>query len=323
MRAVVCSKVGELSDLEVGEVDAPALRPGCVKVAVAFAGLNYVDALFVQGRYQIKPPPPFVPGSEVAGVVVEVAEDVATLAVGDRVVASVGLGGYAAEVVVAASGATVIPDGLSLAAAAGMTQSYSTALYALRDRAHVSAGEVVLVLGAGGGVGVASVQVALALGARVLAVASSDAKKQLALAAGAEVVLEADPATLKDAAREAAGGGVDVVVDPVGDAFTEPALRSLGYLGRLLVIGFAGGEIPSVPVNQVLLRNRSLIGIDWGAWGMQHPDAQAALLGDLMAMVAAGTIAPPEPKAYPLDAAREALGDLLGRRVAGKAVLAI
>lgn len=323
MRAVLCSEVGEIADLAVGEVPRPALRPGAVRVEVAFAGLNYVDALFVQGRYQIKPQPPFVPGSEVAGVVAELGEGATGLKLGDRVVASVGLGGFAEEVVVPAASATVLPERLSLAAAAGMTQSYSTALYALRDRAQLAEGEVVLVLGAGGGVGVASVQVARALGARVIGVASSSQKRELATAAGAEVVLDADPTTLKEAAREAAGGGVDVVVDPVGDAFTEPALRTLGYRGRLLVIGFAGGEIPSVPVNQVLLRNRSLLGVDWGAWGMANPEGQAALMADLMAMVGAGDLRPPEPTTYPLASAPAALEDLLGRRVAGKAVLEV
>lgn len=323
MRAVVCRTVGELEDLEVAEVDAPVMRPGCVRVDVAFAGLNYVDALFVQGRYQIKPPPPFIPGNEVAGVVGAVGEGVAELAVGDRVVASVGLGGFAQQVVVPAAGVTVLPDQLGLAAAAGVTQSYSTALYALRDRAGLAAGETVLVLGAGGGVGVASVQVARALGARVIGVASTEAKRELALGAGAELVLDADPASLKDAAREAAGGGVDVVVDPVGDAFTEPALRALGNRGRLLVIGFAGGRIPSLPANQVLLRNRSVLGVDWGAWGMANPEGQAAIMAELMAMVSRGAVSPPEPSTYPLDEAPRALADLLGRRVAGKAVLAV
>ena len=321
MRAVRCIEVGVLEDLVLEEVSPPALRAGTVRVSVEAAGLNYVDALFVQGRYQIKPTPPFTPGSEVAGTVIEVAPDVASVAVGTRVIASIGLGGFAEEVVLPEGGLAVIPDGLSSPAAATLTQSFCTALYALVRRAALVRGESVLVLGGGGGVGHAAIQVAASLGARVVATASTPEKAAHARAAGAEVVLDPDPSCLRETVRQAVPEGFDVVVDPVGDAATEPALRSLREGGRLLVIGFAGGDIPRLPTNLILLRNRSVVGVDWGAWGMAHPAEQADLLGEVLSMVADGRLHPPEPSCYPLDQVATALGDLLGRRVTGKAAL--
>lgn len=321
MRAVRCINVGSIEDLVLEEVPPPDLRPGTMRVSVEAAGLNYVDALFVQGRYQIKPTPPFTPGSELAGTVTEVSDEVTSVQVGDRIVASIGLGGFAEEVVIAPAAATIIPASLSSPAAATLTQSFCTALYALQRRAQLTAGETVLVLGGGGGVGHAAIQVAVSLGAEVIATASTPQKAEHARAAGASVVLDPDPAGLRDVLREAVPGGIDVVVDPVGDASTEPALRSLKEAGRLLVIGFAGGEIPSIPTNLILLRNRSVVGVDWGAWGMAHPDGQAALLGDVLDMVDAGRLRPPEPIGYPLEDAARALEELLGRRVTGKAAL--
>ena len=248
-------------------------------VDVEAAGVNYVDALFVQGRYQIKPPLPFVPGSEIAGTVAAVGEGVTELAVGDRVLAMCGLGGFAEQVAVAAASATAVPPGLDLARAAAFTQSYCTALFALRDRAHLAPGEVVLVLGAGGGVGTAAIDVAQALGAHAIGAASTPAKRAAAVRAGAATAIDVDPGgpdgPLKDRARtlasEVAGTertGVDVVVDPVGGDLAEPALRALGDGGRYVVIGFASGHIPALPLNQVLLRNRSVVGVDWarGPW---------------------------------------------------------
>lgn len=322
MRAAVCHELGPPSVLHVEERPDPEPGPGQVAVAVEAAGVNFVDGLFVAGQYQMKPSLPFVPGSEVAGHVVAVGPDVDTVVVGDRVLASVGLGGFASRVVVSAASAIALPEGLDAARAATFTQSYSTCLFALRDRAQAAPGETVLVLGAGGGVGLAGIGVARALGCRVLGVASSADKRQAALDAGAEAVL--DPATepIKDAARAwAEGTGIDLVVDPVGGALAEPALRALGDRGRYLVIGFASGDIPSVPLNQILLRNRSIIGIDWGIWAMTHPTEQRALLGDLLDMVAAGTLDPVHPAEYPLENAAGALEDLLGRRAVGKIAL--
>ena len=313
--------MGSIEDLVLEEVPPPSIRPGSVRVAVEAAGLNYVDALFVEGRYQIKPTPPFVPGSELAGTVVEVADDVESIVVGDRIVASTGLGAFAEQVVLPAAAATLIPASVSSAAAATLTQSFCTALYALDRRTRLSPGESVLVLGGGGGVGHAAIQVAVSLGADVIATASTPEKAAHARSAGASVVLDPDPSSLRELLRQAAPAGIDVVVDPVGDAATEPSLRSLREGGRLLVIGFAGGEIPAIATNLVLLRNRSLIGVDWGAWGMGHPAEQAALLEEVLTMVDEGRLTPPEPTTYRLDQAALALGDLLGRRVTGKAAL--
>ncbi|MFB4300197.1 NADPH:quinone oxidoreductase family protein [Actinomadura sp. NTSP31] len=306
MRAAICEELGSVA---VKDTSPAEPGPGQVLLTVEAAGVNYVDALFVQGRYQIKPPIPFVPGSEVAG----------TLPDGTRVLAMCGLGGFASQVAVPADAVVPIPDKLDFPRAATFTQSYCTALFALRDRAALAAGETVLVLGAGGGVGLAAVQVATALGARVLAVASSEDKRRAALAAGAESAVDATD--VKSAARAWSAGGVDLVYDPVGGALADPALRALRERGRYAVIGFASGDIPSLPLNQVLLRNRAVVGVDWGAWSMAHPAEQRALLGELLAMVADGRLDPVAPRTEPLASAPQVLDDLLNRRVVGKVAL--
>ncbi|QKG23162.1 NADPH:quinone oxidoreductase family protein [Actinomadura verrucosospora] len=306
MRAAICEELGSVAVKDTAPIEP---GPGQVLLTVEAAGVNYVDALFVQGRYQIKPPLPFVPGSEVAG----------TLPDGTRVLAMCGLGGFASHVAVPAAAAVPIPDKLDFPRAATFTQSYCTALFALRDRAGLAAGETVLVLGAGGGVGLAAVQVATALGARVLAVASSEEKRAAALAAGADSAVDATD--VKSAARAWSDGGVDLVYDPVGGALADPALRSLRERGRYAVIGFASGDIPSLPLNQVLLRNRAVVGVDWGAWSMTHPAEQRALLDELLAMVADGRLDPVSPRTEPLASVPQVLDDLLGRRVVGKVAL--
>ncbi len=243
---------------------------------------------------------------------------------GQRVLANVGLGGFASHVAIPAMAAVPLPGErvMSAAQAATFTQSFCTCLFALRDRAHVVPGESVLVLGAGGGIGLAAIAVARALGCRVIGAASSEEKRAAALAAGADAVIDSTGGSLKDDARAWAGGtGVDVVIDPIGGPAAEPSLRALGDGGRYAVIGFASGTIASVPLNQVLLRNRTVLGIDWGMWSMQHGLEQMALLSDLLAMVADGRITPVEPTAYPLEQVTQALDDLLARRVVGKVAL--
>jgi NADPH2:quinone reductase len=282
MRTIICRELGPPSSLVIEDRDPLEPGPGRVVVDVEAAGVNYVDALFVQGRYQIKPSLPFTPGSEIAGTVSAVGSGVTTVGVGDRVLASCGLGGFAEQVALAADAVSVIPDSLDSARAATFTQSYCTALFALRDRAGMRPGETVLVLGAGGGVGLATIDVAHALGARSIGGASSPAKRDAAMVAGASAVIDTTTESLKDRARELAAEvhaltrgsdlapptGVDVVVDPIGGDLADDALRSLGDGGRYVVIGFAGGSIPSLPLNQVLLRNRTVVGVDWGAWAM-------------------------------------------------------
>jgi NADPH:quinone reductase len=334
MRAVRCNELGPPSGLVVGEIDPPTAGPGQVVIAVEAAGVNYVDALFVQGRYQIKPPLPFTPGSEVAGTVTAVGEGVTGVEVGARVLAMCGLGGFAEQVAVPAASVSVLPAALDSHAAATFTQSYCTALFALRDRAAVRPGEVVLVLGAGGGVGLATIDVATALGAVAVGAASTGAKRAAATAAGARAVIDTTAEDLKDRARALAvevggevaadGGrraGVDVVVDPIGGDLAEPALRALGEGGRYVVIGFAAGPIPSLPLNQVLLRNRTVVGVDWGAWALRHGAEQQALLTALLALVGEGRLQPALPATYPLDRVGDALDDLLNRRVVGKIAL--
>ncbi|GIH96997.1 NADPH:quinone oxidoreductase family protein [Planobispora siamensis] len=321
MRAVVCEELGSVVVTEAEPVEP---GPGQVVIAVEAAGVNYVDGLFVRGRYQIKPPLPFVPGGEVAGTVAAAGAGVTEPAVGTRVVAMCGLGGFASRVAVPAAAAVPIPDRLDAARAATFVQSYSTAMFALRNRGALAAEETVLVLGAGGGVGLAAVQVATALGARVLAAASSPEKLAAARAAGAHEVAdtsELTPAGLKESARRWSDGGVDLVYDPVGGEIAEQALRALGNHGRYLVIGFASGTIPALPLNQVLLRNRSVVGVDWGAWSLTDPLKQRALLEELLGLVASGRLDPVPPRTAPLDAAADVIDDLLHRRVVGKVAL--
>ncbi len=323
MRAVTCTELGPPDLLTVVESADLSARDGQVVVDVAAAGVNYVDALFTAGQYQIKPAVPFTPGSEVAGTIREVGAGVAGFEVGDRVLAMTGLGGYATQVALSPFQLVRVPDSMSLAAAACFMQSYATALFALRDRAHAAPGESILVLGAGGGVGLATIDVAHALGLRTIGAASSADKREAALAIGADAVIDTTTEDVKSRARELAGGdGLDLVLDPIGGELAEPALRALGYLGRYIVIGFAAGSIPKLPLNQVLLRNRSIVGVDWGAWQMTEPAANHALVTELLAMVADGALHPVEPTAYPFDQVATALGDLLERRVTGKVVLA-
>ena len=318
MRAVVCRELGPPSSLVIEERPDPVAGSGTVVVAVEAAGVNYVDALFIAGRYQIKPALPFTPGSEIAGTVTAVGPDVDAYAVGDRVLASTGLGGFATHAVVPATALSTVPDALDAPRAATFAQSYCTALFALRERGGLRSGETVLVLGGGGGVGLAAIDVATVLGARALAAASTGAKRAAAVAAGARAVIDPGAESLKDRARELAGGGVDLVLDPVGGDLAEPALRALGDRGRYLVIGFASGTIPSLPLNQVLLRNRSVVGVDWGAWAMGHAAEQAELLAELLGLVAGGRLHPVAPATYPLDQVADALDALTARRAVGK-----
>jgi NADPH2:quinone reductase len=321
MRAVVCHEFAPIDQLVIEERPDPQPGIGKVVVAVRAAGVNFVDGLFVQGRYQIKPPLPFTPGGEVAGDVVAIGDAVESVAVGDRVLAMPWLGGFASHVELAAGSVVPIPGALTYGQAAALVQSYGTMLFSFTRRLQVQPGEWVLVLGAGGGIGLAAVDVARHLGARVIAAASTEEKLRAATAAGAEATIAYESEDLKERARELSGGGVDVVVDPVGGRFAEPALRSLGWMGRYLVIGFAGGDIPRLPANQVLLNNRTVVGVDWGAWTMRDAAGTQALLAELMDLAGSGALSPVEPTPYALDDVVAALSDLQERRAAGKVVL--
>lgn len=322
MLAILCSEVGPLEHLSLVEMPSPPLVTGQVRVTVTAAGVNFVDALFVQGLYQVKPPLPFVPGNEVAGRVSEVAADVTSFAVGDRVFANVGLGGFSSEAVIAAHRLRRTPDSMTDGQAATCTQSYMTAWFALRYRVAAQPGETLLVLGAGGGVGLAAVDVGRHLGLRVIAAASSEDKRAAALAHGAEAVIDTTTEDVKAVARQFGGGrGVDLVYDPVGGDAAEPALRALSPGGKFLVVGFAAGSIPRLPANLVLLQNRNVIGVDWGGWVGTHLAENEAMMDEVVAAIGSGALTPVEPTAYPLADAARALADQQGRRVTGKSVL--
>ncbi len=319
MRRVVCNAFGPLEDLVVE--DGPELEagPGQVVVDVKAAGVNFVDALFVQGKYQIKPPTPFTPGSDIAGIVSSIGDGVSSVSVGDRVIASVGLGAFAEQALLSAGAIFSLPDGVPFEKGAALSQSYATALYTFRYRAVLEEGQWVLVTGAGGGVGRACVDVARSMGARVIGVASSEEKRQAALDAGAEATIDVTE-DIKVRAREISGGGVDVVADQVGGELAEPCLRALKWGGRFLVIGFTGG-LPRVPLNQVLLNSRTVIGIEWGAWAMRNPDENRTLLTDVLDQVASGVLRPAMPTIAKLDEVVQVLRDFEERRVTGRVVL--
>ena len=326
MRAVICKELGPLENLSLEEVPTPPLLNGNVRLRVLASGVNYVDGLLIQGKYQIKPPTPFIPGMEVVGEVIECSDDVSAELLGKRVLANVGFGGFATEAVVRADRVINIPDTLSTGQAASFLQSYLTGWFALTRRAHISVEssakkeQWMLVLGAGSGVGLAAVDIGTALGLRVIAAASSQEKRDLALARGASAVVDSSSEDVKERAKEISGGGVDVLYDPVGGSLGETCLRALGEDGQYLVIGFVGG-IPQLPANQVLLRNRRVIGVDWGAWAGRHPQENAQLLEEVLAKSATNDLCPVEPQVYSLSEAAVALKDLEERRVAGKVVL--
>ena len=320
MRAIVCEEFGPVSHLRLVERESTPLGPGDIRVAVSACGVNYVDGLFVQGRYQIRPPVPFTPGMEVVGRIVEVGSEVSDRSMGDRVFANVGLGGYVSEVVVASGRTMVLPESISDGQAATFMQSYLTGWFALRQRADVSAGQSILVLGAGGGVGLAAVDIASALGLRVIAAASTEEKRALALSRGAESVIDSVNEDVKERAKELGGGSVDVLYDPVGGDLATTCLRALGDDGAYLVIGFVAG-IPNLPANQILLRNRRVIGVDWGGWALRNGARNDEMVTEVLAEIGAGRLSPVEPVAYRLEEAARALTDLEERRVAGKAIL--
>ena len=321
VRAVVCRELGPLDHVVIEQRPTPVPVAGQVVVDVKAAGVNYVDGLMCQGRYQMKPPTPYVPGGELAGVVSAVAEDVSHVGVGDRVMVMTGFGAFAEQVAVAGQSVDPVPRSLGFGQAAAFVQSYSTACYAMTERTTVGAGDWVLVLGAGGGIGLAAVDVAVALGARVIAAAATAEKLAAARAMGAAATIAYEDEDLKTRARELSGDGVDVVIDTVGGRHSEPALRATHRFGRLCVIGFASGSIPSVPLNQVLLNNRTVVGVDWGAWAMRAPVEHRALLRRLVGLVEEGRLHPTVPAERPLEEAAAVMAGLLDRTVVGKVVL--
>ena len=322
MRAVICRELTGVSGLAcVGDWPDPSAAPGEVVVDVKAAALNFPDLLMVQGLYQERPPLPFVVGTEMAGVVSEVGEGVTHVAVGDRVVAACGR--TLAERV-AAKAALVIPAPrkLDFAAAAGICITYFTSMHALKQRAALRAGETLLVLGAAGGVGTTAVELGKQMGAVVIAAASSDAKLELARRLGADHVINYATEDLRERVKAITGGkGVDVVYDPVGGELAEPALRSMAWGGRYLVIGFAAGDIPRIPLNLPLLKGCSIVGVFWGAFSQRERDVQRANATELWQMFEAGSLVPVVGETHALDDYAAAFEALASRRAQGKVVL--
>ena len=322
MRALRCHAFDQPETLSLDTVPDPVPAAGEIVVQVSAAGVNFPDALMVMGQYQVRPPLPFTPGGEAAGVITAVAADVVHLQVGQRVVVFTRTGAFAERVCAPASAATILPEAVTSEVAATLPLAFGTAMHALIDRAHLVKGETLLVLGASGGVGLAAVMIGKALGARVIAAASSAEKLAVCQLHGADVCINYSTESLRDRLKELTGGrGPDVICDPVGGALTEPAFRSIAWGGRHLVIGFAGGAIPSLPLNLPLLKGASVVGVFWGAFEQREPAANARHLAQLLEWVAQGIIAPVVSARYPLANGAAALRDILERRVVGKVVI--
>ena len=321
MRAAVCKEYGEPETVTVDELASLVPGPGEVVVRVAAAAVNFPDVLFVADRYQVSVPVPFTPGSEFAGEVVTVGDGVTDLTVGQPVFGSVMVGAFAEEVRVAASSLTPAPDGVELQAAAGFGVAYGTAYHSLRSVGRVQPGEWVAVLGAAGGVGLAAVDVAAALGARVVAVASTEEKRAVCLDHGAEAAI--DPAVdVRDGLREATdGAGVDVIIDPVGGPLAERALRAGRWGGRFVTVGYASGEIPRIPLNLVLLKGVAIVGFEMRTFGLNAPEEAARDRRELMELLAAGKLHPHIGARFPLDDTAAALRHVADRKAIGKVII--
>ena len=322
MKALRCSQHGGPELLTVEDVAAPVPKAGEVLVNVKAAGVNFPDALIIQNKYQFKPALPFTPGGELAGVVAAVGDGVTRVRVGDAVIGFTGWGAFAEQTVLPAEGLIPMPVSMPFEIAGSFLMTYGTSWHALKDRAQLRAGETVLVLGAAGGIGIAAIEIAKALGARVIAAASSAEKLKICRAKGADETIDYVREDLRERLKALTGGrGVDVVCDPVGGKFTEPALRSLAWRGRLLVIGFADGEIPRLPLNLPLLKGCAIVGVFWGDFLKREPDAAAADLRELSRLYAQSSIAPLVLLRCPLEGAGGAIDALIKRQVMGKAVV--
>ena len=324
MRAMNCRAFGPVDDLVLEEVATPVPGPGEVLLRVAACGVNFPDVLIVQGKYQFKPEPPFAPGGEVSGTIAALGPDVTGWKVGDPVIATTLWGGFSEELVIAADRLLRRPDSMDEVTAAGFALTYGTSYHALVQRAAIRPGETLLVLGAAGGVGIAAIQIAKALGARVIAAASTPEKLAIAKAEGADDLVNYSEDGYRDRLKELTGGrGIDVVYDPVGGALFEPSLRSMAWNGRYLVVGFASGEIPKVPANLTLLKGCAVVGVFWGQFRRTEPELDAENFRALFELHAAGRIKPLVSATYPLERAKEALHALAERRVTGKIVLTV
>lgn len=322
MKAILCRHFGTPDELELADIPEPKPGPGEAVVDVKAAALNFFDLLIIAGKYQHKPPFPFSPAAEFAGVVESVGAGVRDFAPGDRVIGWTGWGAARQKIAAGAAQLAKLPQDLDFERAAGLTVTYATTLYGLRERGELKAGETLVVLGASGGVGLAAIEIGKIMGARVIACASSEEKLAFAKAHGADETVNYATEDLREALKRLGGArGIDVVYDPVGGSYAEPALRSLGWEGRYLVVGFAAGDIPKIPLNLVLLKSCDIRGVLWGAWTTRDPKGQAALMKDIAAWCAEGKLSAHVHGVYPLSETPAALKAIAERKVMGKIVL--
>jgi len=322
MKAVVCKEWGLPDTLVIEDLPDLVPAPGQVAINVKAAGVNFPDVLIIQNKYQFKPELPFTPGSELSGIVYAVGEGVNHVKVGDQVIAFIGNGAFAQQVVAPANAVMPMPPGMDFDVAAAITLTYGTSHHAVVDRAQLKAGETMLVLGAAGGVGLAAIEIGKALGARVIAAASTDEKLEICKQHGADLTINYSNQDLREAIKAATdGNGPDVIYDPVGGIYAEPAFRSIGWRGRYLVVGFANGEIPKLPLNLTLLKGASLVGVFWGEFAKREPKANLAAMRELMSWLHEGKIKPHISGRYALKDTPAALNDLAARKVTGKIVI--
>lgn len=323
MKAVVCPRFGGPDVLELGSVDEPVAGPGQLLVEVRACAVNFPDLLMIQDLYQFKPTPPFVPGSEVSGIVLEVGEGAERFSPGDRVLgSSLFVGGLAERSALAADTTVALPADVSYEDAAGLLYAYGTSHHALKDRGHLQPGETLLVLGAAGAVGLAAVEIGALMGATVIAAASTDEKLDLCRRYGAAQTVNYTTEDLKSRVRELTGGeGADVVYDPVGGPYSEPALRATAWDGRYLVVGFAAGDIPRLPLNLALLRGCSVVGVFWGSFVMREPERHRANVAEMVEWWRAGRLRPHTYAVHPMASAGDAFRDMAERRAMGKVVV--
>ncbi len=322
MKAIVCKDWGPPDSLELQDLPDLVPQAGEVVVEVRAAGVNFPDVLTVQGKYQYRPELPFTPGNEFAGTVRAVGEGVSHFKAGDRVIGFARSGAFAEQVRAPADVLMPIPPDMDFDIAAAITLTYGTSHHAVVDRAQLKAGETMLVLGAAGGVGLAAIEIGKALGARVIAAASSAEKLEVCRAHGADVLIDYSKEDLREALKAATGGkGPDVIYDPVGGPYTEPALRSIAWRGRHLVIGFAAGEIPKLPWNLMLLKGASVVGVFWGEFAKREPKANVAAMREMLGWMAEGKLKPLVSQRYALAETAQALNDMADRKVTGKVVI--
>lgn len=322
MRALICNEYGPPESLAIEEREDPVAGDGEIVVDVAAAGINFADVLSIAGEYQVKTPTPFVSGNEAAGTISAIGEGVSRFSIGDKVIVATRGGAFAEKCIASEQSTTLLPDGLSFYEGAGFHVTYGTSYHALKQSANVQPGETVLVLGAAGGVGITAVEIAKAMGARVIAAASSAEKLEFARSAGADELINYSEVPLKETVKELTGGnGADVVYDPVGGELAEQAFRATAWHGRYLVIGFACGDIPKFALNIALLKEASIIGVWWGTWAAKNRDLQASNVDEISALIAEGKLTPRVTESYALDDYVDAFSAITERRARGKVVL--